>query len=750
MHKTKALAGIISFLLIFSIFFITYNVERGKAAGRDIYVDDDQKYPDEANGDLYNPFFSIQDAIDASQDGDTIKILPGSYHGGIVVSKSITITTEDMENTQISSGQKSPYLMEITAPSVSIERLSIVDLTNTSHRKAVIHISSEAEGSKIINNLINHSISGYGIEIKNANNIIIRNNTITNTQGVNIYHSNLIAIDSNNICNASNFPGVRLASSNGNKIGGNTIENCNYGIYADDSDDNTIFNNAIRSNVNSGILMSSGNNNDFINNTIYENGNAGIDLKSNNGIITESLIYDNGIGISLSKSGCNIYKNVLYNDGLYNIYAKSGSKNNVIYDNNFTKFIGSHAKDEGSNRWDNGSIGNYWSDFFGPDPENLNNTITYNSENVPNVYKYRKGGITDNYPKGRYHEQPKILIEIYKEESDEGPMSPVPYNLEGGVSRSPRLSVSVTDPDRFPYTERLDVKFYYILDGVSHLIAEDKNVESGGNASVWFSSRIEGKNAVYSYGGLGYDYIGVWYVEVEDSYSRSTSPIWVFSTLNTPVDNDKPQVKIGEPQEYVSDGIVYAQINDALTFDASKCNDPDGEIIFYRWSFGTEASIVNEISATHSFKNEGTHIVNLAVIDNNGSSNQSEISVIIGGNENRVPSAVITAPTTCFAGDSIAFSSTGSYDPDIGDNITYSWLFGDGKTSEDENPTNSYKKAGRYTVTLTVTDQGGETGVSSSEILIKTKQKDETPGFEFILALLSMLLISIILKKRRK
>jgi nitrous oxidase accessory protein len=492
MQKNKRLVGLFSLLLIFSLFLTTFNIELVKAAGKDIYVDDDQKYPDEADGSLYNPFYSIQDAIDASQNGDTIKILPGDYKGSIVVDKSITITTEDMINTYILSNEKRAYVIDITAPYVSLEMLSIQDFTNTSHRKAIIHISSGADDTKIINNWINHSINGYGISIEGANSVIISNNSINDTRGINVRDSNLLTIDSNYVSNCSEFPALRLVSANENHIGENIFENGHYGIYSDDCNDNSIFNNIITKNFNSGILMQ-GYNNYIINNTIFDNGNTGIDLRSINNIISENTIYDNIIGISISKTGNIIKDNTLYNGGSFNIYARSGSNNNNIYNNNFTKKIGSHVLEEGKNQWDNNGIGNFWSDFFGPDPKNENNTVAYDSVNVPNVYKYRKGGLTDNYPKGRYHEQPEITIDT------EDVISPSPVNLEEGVSRSPRLSVIVTDPDPLPYTERLDVKFYYILENVSNLIDVDKNVESGGTASVWFSSTIKGKNAVYSY-----------------------------------------------------------------------------------------------------------------------------------------------------------------------------------------------------------------------------------------------------------
>src|SRR5262249_19851327 len=49
------------------------------------------------------------------------------------------------------------------------------------------------------------------------------------------------------------------------------------------------------------------------------------------------------------------------------------------------------------------------------------------------------------------------------------------------------------------------------------------------------------------------------------------------------------------------------------------------------------------------------------------------------------------------------FSSAGTSDPD-GDPLTYSWDFGDGRMSTKPNPQHTFRKAGGYQVTLTVSD----------------------------------------------
>jgi len=240
-------------------------------------------------------------------------------------------------------------------------------------------------------------------------------------------------------------------------------------------------------------------------------------------------------------------------------------------------------------------------------------------------------------------------------------------------------------------------------------------------------------------------------VVVEDSYSKITSPLWIFSTVDPPVNNTKPIANINVQEEYMVGEEILAQINDSIQFDASGCVDSDGEIIFYRWSFGDGISVINEVSPVYSYKSEGTYNVNLAVIDDDGSSSTSNITVEIEGSANRAPFANINAPTTSYVGDSILFSSSGSSDPDTDDSIaTHYWDFGDGETSNEENPTHQYSKAGKYTVTLIVTDQNGEEGTDNSDVLIKTKQTEESPGYEIILAIIAMLFISVILRKRKR
>jgi PKD repeat protein len=86
--------------------------------------------------------------------------------------------------------------------------------------------------------------------------------------------------------------------------------------------------------------------------------------------------------------------------------------------------------------------------------------------------------------------------------------------------------------------------------------------------------------------------------------------------------------------------------------------------------------------------------------------------------QDRPPIASFTStPSSAPTGTAITFDGTGSYDLD-GTVVSYSWAFGDGATGAGAVVTHSYSLAKTYTVTLTVTDNGGVTGSTSSPITI--------------------------------
>ncbi|MDH2423834.1 S8 family serine peptidase [Sphaerisporangium sp. TRM90804] len=89
-----------------------------------------------------------------------------------------------------------------------------------------------------------------------------------------------------------------------------------------------------------------------------------------------------------------------------------------------------------------------------------------------------------------------------------------------------------------------------------------------------------------------------------------------------------------------------------------------------------------------------------------------------GGGGNQPPIArfadsCVGATLTC------AFDGSSSTDAD-GTIVSYAWTFGDGGTATGATASHTYAVGGTYTVTLTTTDDGGETGSTSRSITVGT------------------------------
>lgn len=80
------------------------------------------------------------------------------------------------------------------------------------------------------------------------------------------------------------------------------------------------------------------------------------------------------------------------------------------------------------------------------------------------------------------------------------------------------------------------------------------------------------------------------------------------------------------------------------------------------------------------------------------------------------PEVVVSAePTRGPRALEVRFSSSGSVDP-FGGELSYEWDLGDGNTSAEPDPRHRYERLGRYTATLTVTNERGGAASASVEI----------------------------------
>lgn len=140
--------------------------------------------------------------------------------------------------------------------------------------------------------------------------------------------------------------------------------------------------------------------------------------------------------------------------------------------------------------------------------------------------------------------------------------------------------------------------------------------------------------------------------------------------------------------------------------------DPSNDITSWDWSFGDGGSTGAQNPA-HTYAAPGTYTVSLTVTDSGGltSTTSQQITLIDPG----VP------PIASFNYDcvdiSCLFTDT-STDAD-GNIVSWSWDFGDGTSSTEQNPhVHHYEVAGTYVVTLTVTDAIGFSAIAEHWVTV--------------------------------
>ncbi|MCQ8902684.1 MAG: right-handed parallel beta-helix repeat-containing protein [Methanothrix sp.] len=164
----------------------------------------------------------IQDAINASTEGDTIEVSPGTYRENIFVDKKLTIHGIGMP--VIDAGRLGDGIT-ISADGVTIEGLSVIN----------------ARGGFL----------GYsGMMVYSSSNVIRNNSIKLCDKGIELYDSGSNLIEAN-IIEENDDNGIYLLSGcNENTIRGNRISrNGGDGIHVYESNRNLIFNNLITDNI---------------------------------------------------------------------------------------------------------------------------------------------------------------------------------------------------------------------------------------------------------------------------------------------------------------------------------------------------------------------------------------------------------------------------------------------------------------------------------------------------------------------
>ena len=162
---------------------------------------------------------------------------------------------------------------------------------------------------------------------------------------------------------------------------------------------------------------------------------------------------------------------------------------------------------------------------------------------------------------------------------------------------------------------------------------------------------------------------------------------------------------------------------DEIKFNANSSYDINGFIANYTWNFG-DGNVSYEQNPSHKYADNGTYNVMLTVTDNDGLTNITTKSITV---KNVPPAAdFIFEPSNPTSADTIHFTDL-SNDPD-GFIVNYTWNFGDGNVSYEQNPSHKYADNGTYNVTLTVTDNDGAANSTSKEIIFAVNHPPDSPS----------------------
>jgi hypothetical protein len=300
---------------------------------------------------------TIQSAIGNCTPGSTIYVRNGVYNELLVIDKTLTLIGESRQNTVIKG-----YNIKSAAFNTVIIQASNVSISNfmVTGSSYGIGITDNASNCQITNNNIEGYLTGVGV---NGNNHIVTGNNIFESLvwGLTCYGSNVL-------------------------ISENEFENCSSGVFVQASNV-TVEKNTFASSSkfsfdeydDGGIILALGG--PYI---VYGNILKGLNI----GIVYEgasrSLVYNNSI-IQ------NLVGITLLNYRFIN--STSGGMDNIFFSNNLIDNqrqvvveIVAHGISVLLNgtdvvSWDNGVVGNFWSDYLSryPNATQNNNTGTYNT-----------------------------------------------------------------------------------------------------------------------------------------------------------------------------------------------------------------------------------------------------------------------------------------------------------------------------------------------------------------------------------
>src|SRR3954453_7851202 len=168
-----------------------------------------------------------------------------------------------------------------------------------------------------------------------------------------------------------------------------------------------------------------------------------------------------------------------------------------------------------------------------------------------------------------------------------------------------------------------------------------------------------------------------------------------------------------------------------VTADASGSSDGDATPIvsyLFEWGDGSPATAMqSEPTATHTYQDPGEYTLTVTVTDKAGQTSKATTVVRVFGADLPPTPALSVSPTSGTVDLKVTADATGSFDSDDGI-ASYSFDWGDGWQPTGPQSTltasHTYRKGGSWTVTLKVTDVGGNASTATQVVTVDDPAPD--------------------------
>jgi len=130
----------------------------------------------------------------------------------------------------------------------------------------------------------------------------------------------------------------------------------------------------------------------------------------------------------------------------------------------------------------------------------------------------------------------------------------------------------------------------------------------------------------------------------------------------------------------------------------------------WSWDFGDEG-VSSDQNPVHTYTEPGEYVVSLTVTNTNGCTSSAAEDIIIHPKD-----AQITLPQQACENTALNFAATST------EGVTWAWDFGDGTTSDQQNPDHTYTNDGNYAITLNVTNSFGCVATANEELVVNNNE----------------------------